>query len=76
MCDYLVVVGGMTQNKQSIAEVLVYDPRADSWAIAARLPAPRVSASAVAVGDQIVVTGGVGPGSGRETWIGPGVCGN
>ena len=54
----IYVIGGEIERFKYSDDVLVYDPDADTWAFATSLPEKRHSASAGAIGDKLIVTGG------------------
>jgi N-acetylneuraminic acid mutarotase len=68
----LVAVGGSIATVKPSADVLIYDPRLDSWSSLPPLPEPRKGAVAARLGRRIVVTTGsptsVAPSD--TTWVG------
>jgi N-acetylneuraminic acid mutarotase len=70
----LIVVGGATNDTQTLTDLLEYDAAGDKWTFLGQMPAPRQAAVAKVIGDHIIVTGGT-PGGGSEidpttdTWI-------
>jgi N-acetylneuraminic acid mutarotase len=67
----IMVVAGVTQKSQKIANVIEYDPASNQWTELTPLPGARQSPVADAVGDQVVVTTGSLPtGIFTTTWVG------
>ena len=67
----LIIVGGATNNTQTLTDLLEYDPAGDKWNFLGHMPGPRQAAVAKILGDHIVVTGGTGSEIDpvTDTWI-------
>jgi len=68
----LLVVGGSIAGKHPSSDVLVYDPRLDSWSALPSLPEPRKGVVAARIGAKIVVTTGspTSTDPSATTWVG------
>lgn len=68
----IYVIGGVTNNYQTLRDVAIYNLATNTWSAGPRLLAPRMSPVAAAVGKQIVVTTGMAYGllAQGETFVG------
>ena len=67
----IVMVAGVTNNSEKIADVNEYDPDSDKWTALTPLPAPRQSPIAGIVNNRLIVTtGALQEGAFNTTWSG------
>jgi N-acetylneuraminic acid mutarotase len=57
----IFIVGGRSNNTKSgpgVADVSMYDPKADTWSFVSKLPAPLVAPASALIGDKLIATCG------------------
>ncbi|XP_061462128.1 kelch-like protein 38 isoform X2 [Rhineura floridana] len=64
--EFLLMVGGRKDNKQTTRDVLLYDEKTNQWLSLAKYPACLYKASAVSMHSNVYLLGGIPIGSGKN----------